>query len=74
MRANGSRIRRARLEQGMSQVELSEIAKVDVTNISRIERGHTGARMATLRRLVKVLNLEMCDVIPEIDELRRRGA
>jgi transcriptional regulator with XRE-family HTH domain len=58
---NGKALTEARRKKGWTQVELSEATKpkVDVSTISRIERGKpTRVRANTLRALAKALDVQ----------------
>jgi transcriptional regulator with XRE-family HTH domain len=48
----GRNLRRARLERGWSQAQLARESGLDVTEISRIERGSREVRLTTLMRLL----------------------
>ena len=63
----GQNIKKARLEKGLTQVDLvGKIkAKIDTTNISRIEKGRTNATIHTLYRISQALEVPMsklCDL------------
>ncbi|TYA84425.1 helix-turn-helix domain-containing protein [Seonamhaeicola marinus] len=63
----GQNIRRIRLEKGLTQVDLvGRIeARIDTTNISRIEKGRTNATIHTLFKISQALEVplpEICDV------------
>ena len=51
----GERIRRARLERGLTARELAKKAKVDVITIYRIERGESSPRPTTHRTIAEAL-------------------
>ena len=63
----GQNIKRIRLEKGLTQVDLvGRIeARIDTTNISRIEQGRTNATIHTLFKISQALEVplsEICDV------------
>jgi DNA-binding XRE family transcriptional regulator len=63
----GQNIKNARLEKGLTQVDLvGKIeAKIDTTNISRIEKGRTNATIHTLYRISQALDVplsQICDL------------
>ncbi len=63
----GQNIKRIRLEKGFTQVDLvGKIeARIDTTNISRIEKGRTNATIHTLYKISQALEVplsEICDV------------
>lgn len=49
----GKRVRRARVEKGMAQEELANIAGVSVPYLSHIENARSKASLTTFVRLVK---------------------
>ena len=51
----GLQFRDARVEQGLTQVELSQKSGITQADISRIERGAGNPTASTLRRLASVL-------------------
>jgi ribosome-binding protein aMBF1 (putative translation factor) len=61
--ALGLQFRDARVERGLTQVELSEKSGVSQADISRIERGAGNPTESTLQRLASVLRyrLELVD-------------
>jgi transcriptional regulator with XRE-family HTH domain len=60
----GKNIKCIRLEKGLTQVDLvGRIeARIDTTNISRIEQGRTNATIHTLYRISKALEVDLSDV------------
>ncbi len=63
----GQNIKRIKLEKGFTQVDLvGKIeARIDTTNISRIEKGRTNATIHTLYKISQALEVplsEICDV------------
>lgn len=65
----GENIKKARLEKGYTQVDLvgKVEAKIDTTNISRIEKGRTNATIHTLYRISQALEVplsEICNLKP----------
>ncbi|MEM6687133.1 MAG: helix-turn-helix transcriptional regulator [Bacteroidota bacterium] len=60
----GQNIKRIRLEKGLTQVDLvGRIeARIDTTNISRIEQGRTNATIHTLYRISKALEVSLSDI------------
>lgn len=66
----GANIKRIRLERGLTQVDLvGKIeARIDTTNISRIEKGRTNATIHTLFRISQALEVplsELCEITLE---------
>ena len=60
----GQNIKRIRLEKGLTQVDLvGKIkARIDTTNISRIEQGRTNATIHTLFRISEALEVPLSDI------------
>lgn len=55
--AIGERVRQSRIQRGLSQEALGEVAGMYQSTISRIERGQRSARPKTLQRLADVLDV-----------------
>lgn len=64
LRKIGENVKRARLEKGYTQVDLvGKIeAKIDTTNISRIEKGRTNATIHTLYRISQALDIPLAEI------------
>lgn len=52
-----SELKRLREAKGLSQVELSKLARVPAETISRLERGRRRARFSTRRKLSRALDV-----------------
>lgn len=61
---------RLRMERGLSQVDLSKLAKTSQSHIARIELGEVDPRLSTVRKIAKALNVSVAEVdqIVEVDE------
>lgn len=67
----GKRIKKLRIEKGMSQVDLVARMQgnIDTTNISRIESGRTNPTIYSLYRLSEALEVSISELINfEIEE------
>lgn len=66
----GKRIKKLRLEKGLSQVDLVARMQgnIDTTNISRIEAGRTNPTAYNLYRLSEALEISMSDLVDFDDE------
>ncbi|WP_228234990.1 helix-turn-helix domain-containing protein [Allomuricauda sp. M10] len=64
LRKIGENIKEARLKKGYTQVDLvGKIeAKIDTTNISRIEKGRTNATIITLYRISQALDIPLSEI------------
>jgi transcriptional regulator with XRE-family HTH domain len=54
----GSNVRKARLDRGWTQEDLSHASGLAVVQVSRIERGVREVRLTTLLRLLDALEVE----------------
>lgn len=63
----GQAVRRAREEQGLSQERLGEIAKLDRTYVSGLERATRNPTLATLHRIAKALGVPLSELIAEAE-------
>lgn len=57
------RLRRARIEAGLSQVELARLSGLSTSLISALECGDSGASPATLTRLAAALRCPPADLM-----------
>ena len=55
----GKRVRHLREQQGITREGLCEEADVDVSFLSRLERGHVGISLATAARLADALGVTL---------------
>lgn len=62
-RAIGGRIRKYRLERGLSQEVVSERANLTPAHYSHIERGHTKPSFPTLISIANVLDVSIDDLL-----------
>ncbi|SNZ01620.1 helix-turn-helix domain-containing protein [Flagellimonas pacifica] len=60
----GENVKRIRVEKGLTQVDLvGKIeARIDTTNISRIEKGRTNATIHTLFRISQALEVPLSEI------------
>ena len=65
----GQNVKRIRHEKGLTQVDLvGKIkARIDTTNISRIEKGRTNATIHTLFRISQALEVPLAEIC-KVDE------
>lgn len=59
----GARIRKKRKALGWTMMDLSFETEIDYRQIGRIERGETNFTVLTLLRIVKVLGMNLKDII-----------
>lgn len=63
LKAFGRRIKAIRLEQGISQEQLGQLAELDRTYISGIERGLRNVSLINIERLAAALNIEPAELL-----------
>jgi transcriptional regulator with XRE-family HTH domain len=73
------RIRKLRIERGMTIAQLADTAEVSSALISQVERGLTDPSLATLRQIARVLSVPLFDLFedaptPSPVTVIRRGA
>ena len=72
--AIGIALTRARRERGLTQKELSKLSGVNQSTISRLEQGIAPARLDTLIRLTRALDLQLALYPQEGSPLPRYSA
>jgi len=70
----GARLRAARTERARSLTETAARAGVSKGFLSQLERGRSGASVATLRRLAAVLEIALPDLLADPDPATDRAA
>ncbi|TQE35442.1 helix-turn-helix domain-containing protein [Streptomyces ipomoeae] len=60
-----ARVRRKRIEAGLTQIALAARAGLSPAHMSSIERGGRGASPKVLARLATVLDCEIADLMPQ---------
>ena len=63
----GKKLREIRLERGLSQEELAELADIHEKHISKIETGLFKPNFKTLNKILKALNLKLEDIENDIN-------
>ena len=84
----GEMVRRARIELGLSQENVAELAQMHVTNYGKIERGIANPSLVTILRIASVLGVDVAaltgglsrddlpagfEVLPAAEFLRERN-
>lgn len=59
----GEQVRKVRTEQNLSQLQLAELAKVDLSTINRIERGEANITLRNAFKIAKALKIKLEDLI-----------
>lgn len=52
------------MDLGLSQAELGSLTGIDQSRISRIEKNLASLDITELYQLIRVLDIEICDIIP----------
>lgn len=63
--AYGLAVRRARVAAGLSQERLSELAGLDRTYVSALERGLRNPTLTTQAKIADALGLPMRELVPD---------
>jgi transcriptional regulator with XRE-family HTH domain len=58
----GSSVRKLRLDRGLSQEALANLADVPLSQIGRLERGEINCTISTINALAKALKLELYEL------------
>lgn len=66
----GQRIRSYRLQKGLSQEKLSELADCHPTYIGQIERGEKNATLESIYKISAALNITLSDLFYKLDDLK----
>jgi transcriptional regulator with XRE-family HTH domain len=72
--ALGRAIRRLRKERDLSQEELGHLAEIHPTWISHIESGRTNPAWGTVRRIAKVFDVRLSEVVLLAESLSEEDA
>lgn len=67
----GNELRKFRKTQNLSQLELSEISKVDLSTINRIERGLSNLTLRNAFKIAKALHIHFYKFFLVDKELRK---
>jgi len=59
----GEAIQAARLRAGLTQVELAAKARISQTHLSRLESGRKAPSLGSLRRLARLLKLNLAALV-----------
>ena len=64
-RLDTEKLRRRRLEQGLSLTAAAEAAAITKSHLSQIEHGHRGGSARVLHRIASALNCTVTDLMPD---------
>ena len=67
----GSRIKKARLNQNLTQEQLAELLDMSVSYVSLIERGSRNATVETLLNIADVLHVSVASLLQDSTDLDR---
>lgn len=73
-KAMGQRIRAKRLEIGLTQEKLAEIAEISPSHIGEIERGTSICSLAVIVNLATILNMNLDTLIKGINDENANNA
>lgn len=59
----GSNLKKIRVEKGLTQEELSYKSELDLSQISRIERGIVNTSISVLSKIAKALEIEIKELV-----------
>jgi transcriptional regulator with XRE-family HTH domain len=63
----GERLRSVRLERGLSQEKLAELAGLHRTYVSSVERGERNLSLENIEKLATSLGVSMSTLMPDFD-------
>lgn len=61
----GQRLRTLRLQKGLSQEQLADIAELHRTYVSGVERGERNISLVNIDRLARALGVPMASLMPD---------
>ncbi|HEY4694456.1 MAG TPA: helix-turn-helix transcriptional regulator [Candidatus Nanoarchaeia archaeon] len=59
----GRKVKDTRRELGLSQLELAEVSKVDLSTINRLERGEANITLRNAFKISKALKIPLSDLL-----------
>lgn len=62
-RVLGERVRDFRVELGLSQEDIADLAEMHVTNLGKIERGQSNPSLTTIVRVAGVMGVDPADLV-----------
>ena len=68
MEVDSEQFRALRLSRLLTQAELAEQAGVTESTVNRIEQGHQAARISTVRKLARALDVPPADLLAKAPE------
>ena len=69
----GKRVRELRLERGLTQEQLADLAGMHFTAIGHIERASRSSTLETVLKLARALEVQPSELIPAINLKPKRG-
>ena len=61
----GQKLRKIRKEKGVSQERLAELAELDRTYVSSVERGLRNVTLITIGKFAEALKIKLADLMPD---------
>ena len=65
----GLNVKKARIQNGLTQSELAKRAGIALISLGKIERGEYGAKLETLFNIASVLNIKLAELLADEDTL-----
>ncbi len=59
----GEQVRKERKKQGLSQLQLAEVAKIDLSTINRVERGEANITLRNAFKITKALKVKLSHLL-----------
>jgi len=59
----GEKLRKLRKKTGLSQQELAEKSKLDITTVNELENGNRQPMLKTVNKIAKALNIKASDLL-----------
>jgi len=70
----GAAVRSVRIERGMSQERLAELASVHRTYVGSVERGERNISLVNIARLASALGIKTSELLVRTEEIAERQA
>jgi transcriptional regulator with XRE-family HTH domain len=63
----GAALRKARLNRGISQDQLAQLASINRSYVGDVERGTRNISLQNMSRLARALKMTLSDLVKELD-------
>lgn len=61
----GEKLRAVRKEKGVSQEKMAQLAELDRTYVSSVERGLRNVSLGTIAKFARALRVKLADLMPD---------